>query len=104
MTAITKFERVVLSGVLGGSNMGMPSPTRDNVQAELKHLNSMTYRHSPKSMVQSTACNFWGRYMDDNGAERVFVDECWSWHQHHLKNETRESITRIWPHVAALVW
>lgn len=105
LTKITAHERIVLSAVLGGSNMGQPLPKREDVQHELEHLQKQQYPHTALTLLQSASIHFWSRCMESDEHERWFYEECRSWYRDKTNwSGGREYVAHVWPDVAALVW
>jgi hypothetical protein len=98
-TPITVLQRMVLATVLGGTNLGMPNPTQQQVDYIAKNNGD-----SLESMIYS----MWSRYMDSEETEQGFLDECNWWYsaRDNLNNKkvTVEYVHRVWPDVAKLVF
>ena len=98
-THITVLQRMVLAAVLGGSNLGMPLPTKKDVD-----FIAVNDGDSFENMVYY----LWSRYMEDENTEQAFLDECnwWFTGRDNLnsKKVTVEYVRRVWPDVAALVF
>ena len=97
---LSKQERLVLAAIFSGTNLGLDKPKRPLVQDMLQNLDA----HNKHQIVLSNLVySFWSGYMEDNAMERAFMGESKMWYK-ELGKETRESVTRIWPDHAALIW
>lgn len=92
MTKLTKLERIVAAAAFARSNI-IGAPTRENVQWCIKH----------NTDLGSAVCTMCGDLIESDEMEKMFQEEAESWHT-NLKNETREDLTRVHPHIAQLIW
>lgn len=93
-TELTDTELVVLAACFARTNIGMPVPDRARVQ-RLLELKMVSLGGCVSAMC--------GQYMESDDDHAMFMGEAKMWRV-TLKKDGREKITKVWPHMAALIW
>jgi hypothetical protein len=96
-TQLTEQQRMLLAAVLGGTNLGMSNPSKQEVS-----------RASRNESLDAMIYSLWSGSMDSDEMEKGFLDECrwWFKDKQNLNNKriTVEYIQRVWPDIHALVF
>lgn len=95
-TLLTEREAIVLAAWFARSNLGMPNPSRK----EVERLLSATYL--TLSGATLALCQ---KFMESDEHEQMFLDEAKSWLKDFSKKyKTREAVLEIWPDVKGDFW
>jgi hypothetical protein len=94
-------EKIVLAAVLGGTNLGMNLPKKEEVQ----FLLSREEKTRRPLDIETATMTLWSGYMENDEMQETFFVECRWWLKDNLKRrECRtEYVKAIWPDVARVM-
>jgi len=102
---LTDRENLVLAAVIGGTNLGMNVPDKEDVKALLSQ--------EKDPGIENAVMSLWQDYMENEETQNAFFMEAKWWHRDVLpktKKEgrkkspaDREYVIRVWPHIAEVM-